>query len=83
MSAILTLQLPLSGKVLPLATSTQPTVILRFCEAVYQDYRQRELLATDEIESLVYRAELTRLRRIFAVACPELLAEIEDIEYDE
>ena len=83
MSAILTLQLPLQGKVLPLATSTAPAVILRFCEAVYEDYRQRELLATDEVEAVVYRAELDRLRRIFAVACPELLAEREGAGDDE
>ena len=82
MSAILTLQLPLQGKVLPLASSTAPTVILRFCQAVYQDYRQRELLATDEVEAVVYRAELGRLRRIFAVACPELLADLEDMNDD-
>ena len=83
MSAILTLQLPLSGKVLPLATSTAPAVILRFCKAVYLDYQQREQMATDEVEAVVYRAELDRLRRIFAVACPELLAEIEGAGDDE
>jgi hypothetical protein len=76
--AILTLQLPLRGKVVPLATSTAPGVILQFCQAIYAEYCQRERLATDELEAAIFRVEIERLRRILALVCPEMLAEVED-----
>ena len=77
MTTILTLQMPVQGKVLPLATSTTPRVIAVFCEAVWQEYAQRVRLATDEVEAAVYNAELERLRRIFTLACPEIMATLE------
>lgn len=77
-AAILTLQLPLRGRVLPLATSTTPAVIAHFCQAIVDEYIQRERLAGDEVEAAVYRAELERLRRIFSLACPDLRLEDND-----
>jgi len=68
-SAILTLQMPLRGKVVPLATSTAPTVIANFCRAVYADYVELELMAVDEVEACIYRAEWSGY-----AACSVLLA---------
>ena len=83
MTAILTLQMPLQGKVVPLATSAAPQVIARFCEAVWWEYSDRVRLATDEIEAAVYNAELQRLQRIFTLACPGLMARLGCAEVDD
>ena len=70
-TALLTLQLPRAGRVVPLATTTSHEIIQAYCTEVYEDYSQREREASDEIEAAVYRAELQRLRRVFALVDPE------------
>ncbi len=69
--ALLTLQLPRAGRIVPLATTTTQEVIRSFCVEVYEDYSEREQAAYDEIEAAVYRAELHRLRKVFALVDPE------------
>ena len=61
----LTLQIPSRSRVIPLATSTAPGLIRRFCAEVCEDYRVRILRAEDEVEAAVYRAELERLHYVF------------------
>ena len=71
MSILLTLQIPLRGRVIPVATATSPTIIRNFCMEVIEDYRIRERSAEDEIEAVVYRAELERLRKVFTLIAPD------------
>lgn len=70
-SPLLTLQLPVRGRALALATTSAPEVIRDFCAQVFQEYLRRERQATDEAEAAVYRAELTRLRRVFSLVDAE------------
>ncbi len=76
-SAILTLQLPVPGRIIPLASATQPGLIKNFCTQIFDEYVGREQTAVDEIEAAVYRAELERLRRVFSLISPDFSTESE------
>ena len=79
-SAILTLQLPVGGRVVPLVTSTDRNTIRIFCAGVFEEFRNRECLAGDEVEAAVYRAEIERMRRVLALVTSDFLdlAEVDD-----
>jgi hypothetical protein len=80
MSALLTLQLPVMGRVLALVTLSDLDTIRQFCEAVHRAYAEKERLPVDESEAVVYRAELERLRRVFVLIDPTRMMEASDAE---
>ncbi len=70
-SQLFTRQLPVPSRALAPVTTSTPEVIRHFCTQAFQKYLRRERQAIDQMEAAVYRAALTRLRRVFSLAYPE------------
>ena len=71
MSVVLTLHYPKCGKGIPLYTSGNPHLLHLFKQVVLDEWANRAEVAGDEMEALIARAELDRLRRLLDVFIPD------------
>lgn len=71
--AVLTLQIPRGSRFIPVAMTTDKEVLDLFKRRVIEDCEKQEKDALDEIEALMRRAELERLRKILNVLIPNEL----------
>jgi hypothetical protein len=71
---VLTLQMPKGNRFIPITMTVDPVVLQAFKRAVLRDHEKREQLATDELEAILQRAELEKLRKILDLLIPEIEA---------
>jgi len=69
---ILTLQLPRGGRGIPIVTTADPIVLRYFKEAVLREWEAKSD-TTDEIEAMLARLELERLRKALDILIPDTL----------
>lgn len=67
---ILTLQVPKGGRGIPVATTADVGLLLRFRAVVLAEAQRKVDVASDEVEALLARLELERLTRALAVLIP-------------
>ena len=70
-TVILTLQLPRRGRGIPIATTANSEVLRVFKEAVLREW-QAKADTTDDIEAMLARLELERLRKALDILIPDI-----------
>ncbi len=70
MPVILTLQVPKGGQAIPAATTARPEALRHFKTVILEEWEAKVEQATDEVEAMLARLELQRLRRALAALIP-------------
>lgn len=69
-TVILTLQVPKGSRGIPVATTADPELLRSFRNVVLDEVQRRVDSAEDEIEAMLARLDMERLRRALAVLIP-------------
>ena len=68
---VLTLQIPKGSRFVPIAMTSDQRALLVFKQVVLTDWEIRCQTATDELETIVQRAEYEKLARVLNLLIPE------------
>lgn len=68
---VLTLHYPKGARGIPIYTSGNPRLLHLFKEVVLEELQEKVESAEDEVEALIAKAELQRLRRLFSILIPD------------